>query len=198
MLHPTFLTLTGIDKELHGRMLHSRVSFIILHRALLLVTREEMPIPQLREHSDQEVVWTTQWTPNLSQARRDDREEGRVRKNDGEHYKIWRAKEGEAGSAKVKVEEKWPSGWEGKADVRGWRHTSLIHWTGNTDTEGDYIEGRTAWQRCVLCERERAHLVCKESVENKPHTNANTPAQMLRKRPTLRLFVRQGAKMAKT
>lgn len=67
----TFLTLTGIDMELQGRMLHRRVSLISLHRALSLVTREETPIPQLREHWDQEVVWTTHWSPTCLQARRD-------------------------------------------------------------------------------------------------------------------------------
>ncbi|KAF3846836.1 hypothetical protein F7725_003914 [Dissostichus mawsoni] len=40
--------------ELQGRTLHSRVSLISLHLALSLVTRDETPIPQLREHWDQE------------------------------------------------------------------------------------------------------------------------------------------------
>lgn len=56
---------------------------------------------------------------------------------------------------------------------------------------------------CAVCEsreRERAPLVCKEPVENKPHINADTHtlAQMQRERLTVRPFVRQEAKMVKT
>lgn len=50
-------TLRGTGAEPQGRTLHSRVSFTSLHCPLSLVTREDTPIPQLREHWDQLVVW---------------------------------------------------------------------------------------------------------------------------------------------
>lgn len=41
----------------HGRMVQTRVCLSSLHRGFLLVIREEMPIPQLREHWLHSVVW---------------------------------------------------------------------------------------------------------------------------------------------
>lgn len=43
---------------MHGRTSQILVSLTSLHSLLLLVTLEEMPVPQLLEHWDQGVVWT--------------------------------------------------------------------------------------------------------------------------------------------
>lgn len=53
-----YLTLAGAAGPWHGRTVQIRVSRSSLHRGFSLVTREETPIPQLREHGDQSVVWT--------------------------------------------------------------------------------------------------------------------------------------------
>lgn len=45
----------------HGRSRQSRRSFLISHLLLSLLTRTEMPIPQVREQGDQGVVWTKQF-----------------------------------------------------------------------------------------------------------------------------------------
>lgn len=53
-----YFTLAGAASHWHGRTVQILVSFSSLHCGFLLVIREETPIPQLREHGDQSVVWT--------------------------------------------------------------------------------------------------------------------------------------------
>lgn len=51
---------------MHGRTSQILVSLTSLHSLLLLVTLEEMPVPQLLEHWDQGVVWTMHfWVSNI-------------------------------------------------------------------------------------------------------------------------------------
>lgn len=114
-----FLTLTGMDMELQGRMLHRRVSLIILHWALSFVTREETPIPQLREHSDQEVVWTTHSSLVCFQATRDERKDtwgrammGNIEREKPGQQELSRGSEVATGK------------FEGKAEV----HRCTAHW----------------------------------------------------------------------
>jgi len=61
-------TFIGTATELQGRMLQSLVSFSSLHWAFSLVTRDETPIPQLREQGVQLVVWVTHCRPACFQA----------------------------------------------------------------------------------------------------------------------------------
>lgn len=68
IVHPTpththsLFTFEGKAMLPQGRMVQMRVSLSSLHWALSLVIREDTPIPQLREHWDQSVVWTTHFS----------------------------------------------------------------------------------------------------------------------------------------
>lgn len=57
-LSSVLLTLAGTDRVWQGRTVQILVSLFSLHWEFLLVIREETPMPQLREHWDQSVVWT--------------------------------------------------------------------------------------------------------------------------------------------
>lgn len=161
-------------------MLHKRVSLISLHRALSLVTREETPIPHVREHCDQEVVWTTHWPPVLLQTRKNGREDKWIQLNNG-YCDILTQKE-RWDQQQIIVWWKWPSREVGESRNSWLKGTVALFMEQATltHTEGDYREGRAAWQRYVLCERGRAPLVCKGPVENNPHINTNAPAQTQR------------------
>lgn len=59
--HPaasSYFTLAAGGGPWHGRTVQILDSRSSLHRGFSLVTREETPMPQLREHGDQSVVWT--------------------------------------------------------------------------------------------------------------------------------------------
>lgn len=58
MLTVVHFTLAGMVRPRHGRMLQILVSLSSLHSGFLLVTRDETPIPQLREHGDHSVTCT--------------------------------------------------------------------------------------------------------------------------------------------
>ncbi len=66
-------TFIGTATELQGRMWQSLVSFSSLHCAFSLVTRDETPIPQLREQGVQLVVCTTHCRPACFHARKSER-----------------------------------------------------------------------------------------------------------------------------
>lgn len=53
-----YFTLVGAVSPWHGRTVQILVSLSSLQSGFLLVIREDTPIPQLREHWDQSVVWT--------------------------------------------------------------------------------------------------------------------------------------------
>lgn len=60
-----YFTLAGAAGPWHGRTVQILVSRSSLHCGFSLVTREETPIPQLREHGDQSVVWTGHFISSL-------------------------------------------------------------------------------------------------------------------------------------